>query len=122
MLAERDILKDLCEAKSYIVQESQESFQGIEKDILKGFCELKFQASENKTALLLDSCQNQNALQKQISDCCCELKEKIDMRGNQTDALINNLEQQRLREQLQACKTESLINSIVKVALGGNGK
>ena len=52
-----------------------------------------------------------------MAECCCELKEKIDSRANQTETLINSIEKDRLRDALQSCKTESLVNSILAARL-----
>jgi hypothetical protein len=103
-----------CDVKSTVLKTQNE----LERQAGANYADLKFQAAENKSAIILDSTQNANAISKQLAECCCEIKEKISMRADQTDFLINSIEKERIRDQLRAAQNDNLINSIVG-RLGG---
>lgn len=48
----------------------------------------------------------QNAMMSKVAECCCELKGTILADGNATRALINDLNVQNLRDQLNAANTK----------------
>ncbi len=86
----------------------------------KNYGELKFQNESNTKDIRLDICKstddlarealkNKAELAAQIAECCCMVKEKIDMRASQTDALINALNTDRIRDSLAAAQQENLI-------------
>jgi hypothetical protein len=53
-----------------------------------------------------DAAVNAAAIQKQISDCCCELKERIGAEGDETRALINSVDARRSDRELVDAKGE----------------
>lgn len=57
-----------------------------------------------------DSLKNNNDLAKQISDCCCALKEKND-----------TLDRERLRDNLNTCNTDNNMLKVLEQARQGSG-
>jgi hypothetical protein len=74
--------------------------------------ELAQQASDNYAQLQLAACQNQNALSRQLSDCCCELKKEISASARETQKMLTDAETQRLRDELADERQKNLINRL----------
>lgn len=71
--------------------------------------ELAQQASDNYAKLQLAACEQQNALQRQIAECCCSLKQEISATALQTQKLFSEAEAQRLRDELNEERQKNLI-------------
>jgi hypothetical protein len=48
----------------------------------------------------------------EMAECCCELKEEVTKSNYETQKMARDIEMQRLRDQLSAATTESLISKI----------
>jgi hypothetical protein len=123
-LDNKDIQLAICESKGYLDRENLKEFCSVksridvvDRDLSRqasdNFATLRLQASENNAKILIDAQKTQYELSKRMDDCCCELKERITLRGDKTDALINNLEVQRLRDQVAEARNSSLANLIL---------
>jgi hypothetical protein len=80
----------------------------IRLDMCKLENTLMKQASDNVMAIQLDALKNKECLSKQLAECCCEIKEKVDNTACQTQALIQAGEAGRLRDALQEAQTKNL--------------
>lgn len=88
----------------------------LERQAADNYANIQLEACKNKASLELEALRNKCELVKQLSDCCCELKESVLATSSTTQQLIRDTETSRVRDALAACTTENLI-----LRLGGNG-
>lgn len=87
-----------------------EKHHGVERlDLCHVEGRLQRQASDNYAAIQLDALKNKEALARQMSECCCELKERVANTAAATQALIRDTETARLRDSLATASQENLI-------------
>ena len=110
------------EFKGHSELESEKSRNMIQRDAEHHYTKIQLQAAENAHRIELDACKNREALSRQLSDCCCEIKEKIGSSADNTDSLISRLETDRLRDSLQTAKTEALITGLSNKNLHDGGR
>ena len=67
------------------------------------------QADTNAASIQLEAFKHKESLARQLAECCCELKEKIDHRSNETNLLIREVDTQRVRDELIKANTENLL-------------
>ena len=95
----------------------------LQASVAQGVCKIELQASQNTAALQLESlrnkcslelqaCQNTNLVSKQLSDCCCELKEIIRTTSGSTNDLINLKDSDRIRDELRQAQQDLLVSKI----------
>jgi hypothetical protein len=53
-----------------------------------------------------EALKNTQELQKQLAECCCEIKIKVDGVGNKVDDTLRTLDSQRLRDALNTANNE----------------
>lgn len=70
---------------------------------------LQKQASDNYAGVQLEAYKNRAALEHQLAECCCELKERIAVTANETQSLIRSNETARLRDALAATAQQNLV-------------
>lgn len=102
----------LSEAKGSIELDACKNKDALASKMDCHYSDLKFQAAENKHSIEIEAMRNKDALARQLAECCCELKERIDCKTGRTDELINRLETDKLREQLATARTESVIEKL----------
>lgn len=90
-------------------------FETVDRDILlgnkeilveslKGFNQIEKNQDRLAAAAQLAAAQNQAATLAAIAECCCEQKELTRDQANQTRDLINNLNTQRLQDEINSLK------------------
>lgn len=110
---EKDILIQACETREII----KDRAHVLERQASDNFAVVTRQAAENSSKIELlgfkhtadiKELANQRAFeaQKQMSDCCCEIKELVRAKADQTDELIRKLDTDRIRDQLNDAKNE----------------
>jgi len=107
LLSAKDTLLEMCKFHSQTQLQLSETENRLGR-----------QASENVAAIQLEACKNREAISKQLAECCCELKEKIDIRATETNLLIRETENQRVRDALNAANTENMLMKLVKSTSG----
>lgn len=70
---------------------------------------LELQASNNLAAVQLEAMRNRTDLMQKMSDCCCELKERISTSEANVKDLIKALDNERIRDALKAAETRNLV-------------
>ncbi|NDB83438.1 MAG: hypothetical protein EB127_12030 [Alphaproteobacteria bacterium] len=75
---------------------SQLETQKIKESLSAQMAEAKYEALKNKMEL-----------SQQLSECCCEIKEKVDSKGTEIISLINDNETDDLRQQNTVLATEN---------------
>lgn len=88
--------------------QASENFCRLDKSVEMSKGEIKLQAMELSAKAELQSLKQHCDLQKQLADCCCELKELTREKHCETQLMFKNLEEQKLRDQLAQCQRESL--------------
>jgi len=112
----KEILLRSCETDSKLLQ----GFGETRLDLCKVENKLERQAADNSATIRLELCKtadelarealkNKAELSAQMEMCCCDLKQKIDARANETNQLIRQLETDRIRDELAAAQQENLI-------------
>jgi hypothetical protein len=75
-------------------------------------CKLEMQAANNFAAVQLEALRNRNDLMQKVSDCCCEVKERISTSEANVKDLMKALESERIRDALKAAETRNLVLEI----------
>lgn len=110
---QKDVLIQACETREVI----KDRAHVLERQSSDNFAVITRQAAENTAKIELQGFKhtadlkelaNQRAFeaQKQMSDCCCEIKELVRAKADQTDELIRKLDTDRIRDQLNDAKNE----------------
>lgn len=103
LLANKDTLLEMCK------------FHGqTQLQISETTCALGRQASENTAAIQLEAFKHKEILSKQLAECCCALKEKIDLRAAETNQTFREIENQRVRDALSAATNENMFLKMCK--------
>lgn len=79
---------------------------------------LELQAANNFSAIQLEAMRNRNDLMQKLSDCCCELKERMTTSEANVKDLIKALDSERVRDALKAAETRNLV---LELTSRGNG-
>lgn len=80
----------------------------LEKDIELSKHEIKLQAAENYARSEIREVKLNAELQKQISDCCCEMKELVREKADETQSLVRQLDNEETKEKLRHVEQELL--------------
>jgi hypothetical protein len=105
----KDIQIELCERAGKLGLQASENFGKLESDIKNVKCVLEFQGAQNTAAIQLEALKNKAALSAQLAECCCELKDTVSASAAQTQAIVRDIENNRVRDALAAATTENLI-------------
>jgi hypothetical protein len=84
---------------------------------------LELQAANNFAAVQLEAMRNKTDLMQKISDCCCEVKERVAASDASIKELVKSVETERIRNALQSAETKNLILEMSRGGgHGGNGQ
>ena len=87
-----------------------EKHHGIQRlDLCETENRLQKQASDNYAGVQLEAFKNRAALEREMAECCCELKERVSATADETQSLIRSNETARLRDALAATVQQNLI-------------
>ena len=73
---------------------------------------LELQAVKNTAQVQYEAVKLNAEAAAEMAECCCELKEEVAKTNYETQKIARDIEMQRLRDQLSAATTESLISKI----------
>ena len=73
---------------------------------------LELQAVTNTAQVQYEAVKLNAEAAAEMAECCCELKEEVAKSNYETQKLSRNIEMQRLRDQLTAATTESLVSKL----------
>jgi hypothetical protein len=85
---------------------------GLKLQAQENTCKLELQAANNFAAVQLEALRNRNDLMQKVSDCCCEVKERISTSEANVKDLMKALESERIRDALKAAETRNLVLEI----------
>jgi hypothetical protein len=108
----KDIQIELCELTGKLGVQASENFGKLESDIQNVKCALELQGVQNTAAIQLEALKNKAMLATQLAECCCELKETVGATAAQTQSVIREIDNNRVRDALAAATTENLIASL----------
>ncbi len=77
--------------------------------IADGSFKTQLRISESENRIRTEALRNKYELQRDIAECCCSVKEKVDMRAFETNTLIRSIETQGLRDDISRANQENLI-------------
>lgn len=117
-LSAKDILIQQLQVKGDLLQFNGTGFGQARTDLFQVKSDLAMQLKEAE----LEALKTEQRLSKQMAECCCEIKEKIDMnscaikekidtRATITDVLIKDTEASRLKDELYYSREKYLIRS-----------
>jgi len=78
-------------------------------EIAKSEASISKQSALEAASIQMEAMKNQLLLQKQMSDCCCEIKEKISESSDKTNDLINTINNDHYRDNLIESREASLL-------------
>lgn len=84
----------------------------VKKDVKHIDSHLELQAAQNTAQIQYEAVKLQGEASAEMADCCCELKEEVSKNNYETQKLAREIESKRLRDELAAATTESLINKL----------
>jgi len=94
-----------------LLQASSNAGKG-ELDIASVKTKLELQAAKNVADIQLEALKNKNTISAQLAECCCELKQIVQNSAQTTQQVIQEIENNRIRDALAAINTENLINRL----------
>jgi hypothetical protein len=94
-----------------LLQASTNAGKG-ELDIASVKSRLEVQAAQNVAQVQLEALKNKNSISAQLAECCCELKQIVQNSAQTTQHVIQEIENNRVRDALAAINTENLINRL----------
>ena len=100
------------------LQASSNSFQ-TRKDLTHVENHLELQAVNNTAQVQYEAFKLNAQASAEMAECCCELKEEVAKSNYETQKLAREIESKRLRDELAAATTESLINKLKYFQFGG---
>jgi hypothetical protein len=100
------------EMQCSIEKQASENARIAQLDICKLENALSSQASANASAIQLEAYKNKCSLEKQIEECCCELKSVVVSTSKNVQDQISSVDNNRLRDDLDQAKTKALILSL----------
>ena len=81
-------------------------------DIAAVKSKLEIQAAQNVAYVQLEALKNKKSISAQLAECCCELKHIVQSSAQSTQNVIQEIENNRVRDALAAINTENLINRL----------
>lgn len=99
---QKDILQEACDTREVV----KDKAQILERQASDQFAVVTRQAAENACKTEIMILKSENAVSKQLAECCCELKELVREKADETDMLIRKLDSDRLRDQLREAQEE----------------
>lgn len=122
IIATKDIvINDNKNATEIELQASSNTFQ-TQKDLSHVESHLELQAAQNTAQVQYEALKLNAAASAEMAECCCELKEEVAKSNYETQKLARDIEMKRLRDELAAATTESLINKLSSWRYGGCSK
>ena len=94
-----------------LLQASNNAGKG-ELDIASVKTKLELQAAKNAADIQLEALKNKNSISAQLAECCCELKQIVQSAAQTTQQVIQEIENNRIRDALSAINTENLITRL----------
>ena len=105
----KDIQLEICDTTGKLSLQASSNAGKVELDISKVKAALEYQASQNTAAVQLEAVKNKAALSAQLAECCCELKQTVGAAAQETQKVLQEIENNRIRDALAAANTENLI-------------
>jgi hypothetical protein len=99
----------ICDNTGKLSLQASSNAGKVELDISKVKAQLEFQASQNTAAVQLEAVKNKASLSAQLAECCCELKQSVGAAAQETQKVLQEIENNRIRDALSAATTENLI-------------
>jgi hypothetical protein len=94
-----------------LLQASNNAGKG-ELDITSVKTRLELQAAQNVAQVQLEALKNKNSISAQLAECCCELKQIVQNSAQTTQQVVQEIENNRVRDALAAINTENLISRL----------
>lgn len=105
----KDIQLEICDNTGKLSLQASSNAGKVELDISKVKSQLEFQASQNTAAVQLEAVKHKASLSAQLAECCCELKQSVGAAAQETQKVLQEIENNRIRDALSAATTENLI-------------
>ena len=105
------VINDNHNTSNIELQASSNTFS-VKKDLTYVDASLELQAAQNTAQIQYEAVKIQGQTSAEMADCCCELKEEVAKSNYETQKLARDIESKRLRDELAAATTESLINKL----------
>ena len=95
-----------------ILLQASQNFGKEELDIAAVRAKLEIQAAQNVASVQLEALKNKNSISAQLAECCCELKQIVQNSAQTTQQVLQEIENNRVRDALAAINTENLITRL----------
>jgi hypothetical protein len=108
----KDILINDNQNTGKILLQASSNFGRTELDIGGVKSKLEIQAAQNVAQIQLEALKNKNSISAQLAECCCELKHIVQSSAQTTQQVLQEIENNRIRDALAAINTENLISKL----------
>jgi hypothetical protein len=95
-----------------ILLQASQNFGKGELDIAAVRAKLEIQAAQNVANVQIEALKNKNSISAQLAECCCELKQIVQNSAQNTQQVLQEIENNRVRDALAAINTENLITRL----------
>ena len=106
----KDIQIQICDTAGKLSIQSSQNTGKLEVDIKKVKASLELQASQNTAEIQLEAVKHKASLSAQLAECCCEIKETVKCSSQDTQKVLQEIENNRIRDALAQANTENLIS------------
>ena len=93
--------------------QASQYFGQTELDIAGVKNKLELQAAQNTAQIQLEALKNKNSISAQLAECCCELKQLVQNSAQTTQQVLQEIENNRIRDALSDANTENLISKLM---------
>ena len=93
--------------------QASQYFGKTELDIAGVKSKLEIQAAQNTANVQLEALKHKNEISAQLAECCCELKQIVQSSSQTTQQVLQEIENNRIRDALSAANTENLISKLM---------
>ena len=122
-----DIRRDISISQGSIERQAGDYFAKSQQDLVKvensigrqadslhnqsmlKLSQLELQAANNTAYIQLEAAKNKADLSKQLSDCCCEFKDRVAHSEASIKDLVQTVDTSRLRDAVQLAETRNLV-------------
>ena len=110
------LARDICDTRANLLESDHQIHatvlaqgQILARDICDVKHSLTVQGSAQTTLLQAQAAENKHEISRQLSDSFCDLKTQISESASRTNGLISSIEDNNLRQKLEAIKQENLL-------------
>ncbi len=108
-----DVERTAADTNADVKFEMCETFFGLSDQKAEYNVEQQLLLAEKKRKIQMEALKNQYQLKKEQAECCCELKMKTDEKAREERLRLQELENERIRDEIAVAENDAFITLIV---------